>query len=145
VRNTTSELADRVEFLRVVKFALDFARRGNTVKNQRPAVDGAGAIMQRAAADHEVNWFAAAGTAHDDFEAIKLFAAQRPRRQPFVQGKVRQSVGSIRDVLGPQFGDGHPPAVVQKSLGRGIEENYLTGVVHDEHCLRHAGKRAIED
>ena len=75
VRDAAGELADGVELLRLQQLVFGFARGGGVVIDQRRAADGARAIAQRPAADHEMNGRIAADGAHHDFGGVERFAA----------------------------------------------------------------------
>ena len=142
VRDAAGELADGVEFLRLQQLVFGFARGGGVVIDQRRAADGARAIAQRPAADHEMNGRIAADGAHHHFDGVERFAAQRPRRRHVVDQERRDAVGMKNRAERPQQLDRHARPEAQHLLCGRIGEQNLSLGVDDEHRLRHAVKGA---
>ena len=145
VRDAAGELADGVEFLRLLQLVLGFARGGGVVIDQRGAADGARAIAQRPAADHEMNGRIAADGAHHDFDGVERFAAQRARGGHVLDRQRRDAVGMKDRTERAQQFDRHARPEAQHLLGGRVgEQNFSLGV-DDEHRLRHAVKGAAQD
>ena len=144
VRDAAGQLADGVQFLRLLQLAFGFARGGDVVVDQRRAADGARGVAQRAAADHEMQRRAAVGGADDDFLFVERFAAQRPRRRQLFRRQRRDAVGVIDGARAPQLLDRHARPVAQHLLCGRVGEQDVSLGVDDEHRLRHAVKGALQ-
>ena len=75
MRDAAGQLADRVEFLRLLQLVLGFARGGDVVIDQRRPADRPCSVMQRAAADHQMHRCIFADRARDDLHIVELVAA----------------------------------------------------------------------